>query len=128
MRHFDFQARVEPVHAASSTGTKADATFIVRSGLTSSSCVSFESVNFPGYYLRHYEFRMFLHRADNSALFRADATFCPVTGISGTHTSLRSYNYPSRYLRHDSHKQMRISPIGDGASPSSATFIVRTAL
>ncbi|WP_206025074.1 AbfB domain-containing protein [Micromonospora zingiberis] len=128
VRHANFQAHVAPVDAASSTGTKADAAFIVRSGLASGSCVSFESVNFPGHYLRHSEFRVFLHRADGSALFRADATFCPVTGLGGTHTSLQSYNYPSRYLRHDTHKQMRVSLIGDGASSSSATFVVRPAL
>ncbi|MEV2239918.1 AbfB domain-containing protein [Micromonospora sp. NPDC049891] len=128
VRHANFQARVEPVNATSSAGTKADAAFIVRSGLASGSCVSFESVNFPGHYLRHSEFRVFLHRAEGSALFRADATFCPVTGIGGRHTSLRSHNYPDRYLSHHPHAQMRISQIGDGAASSTATFLIRPAL
>ncbi|WFE44576.1 AbfB domain-containing protein [Verrucosispora sp. WMMD1129] len=127
VRHANFQARVDPVNAASSAGTRADAAFIVRSGLASDSCVSFESVNFPGHYLRHSDFRVFLHRADGSALFRADATFCPVTGIGGRHTSLRSHNYPDRYLSHDPHQQMRISPIGGGAGSSTATFRIRPA-
>ncbi|MEV4709885.1 AbfB domain-containing protein [Micromonospora sp. NPDC049374] len=128
VRHANFQARVDPVDAASSAGTRADAAFIVRSGLASDNCVSFESVNFPGHYLRHSEFRVFLHRADGSALFRADATFCPVTGIGGRHTSLRSHNFPDRYLSHDRHEQMRIFPIGGGAGPSTATFRIRPAL
>ncbi|GGM37649.1 hypothetical protein GCM10011608_22780 [Micromonospora sonchi] len=128
VRHANFEVRVEPVNAASSAGTKADAAFVVRSGLAGSSCVSFESVNFPGHYLRHSGFRVFLHRADGSALFRADATFCPVTGIGGTHTSLRSHNYPDRYLSRDPGKQMRVSPIGEGAAPSTATFLIRPAL
>ncbi|GAB3848563.1 hypothetical protein GCM10029963_31620 [Micromonospora andamanensis] len=128
VRHANFQARVEQVNATSSAGTKADAAFIVRSGLARSGCVSFESVNFPGHYLRHSEFRVFLHRADGSALFRADATFCPVTGIGGRHTSLRSHNFPDRYLSYHRSAQMRISPIGDGAGPSTATFRIRPAL
>ncbi|WP_199489136.1 AbfB domain-containing protein [Micromonospora craniellae] len=127
VRHAGFQARVDAVDPGSSAGTRADAAFVVRTGLAGA-CHSFESVNFPGHYLRHHEFRVFLHRADGSDLFRADATFCQVAGISGTHTSLRSYNYPNRYLRHDGHRQMHVSPLGDGASSSSATFVVRPAL
>ncbi|MFI7024432.1 AbfB domain-containing protein [Micromonospora sp. NPDC049900] len=127
VRHAGFQARVDAVDAGSSASSKADAAFVVRTGLAGA-CLSFESVNFPGHYLRHHEFRVFLHRADGSDLFRADSTFCQVTGISGTHTSLRSYNYPNRYLRHDGQRQMQVSPIGDGASSSSATFVVRPAL
>ncbi|MBQ1050759.1 AbfB domain-containing protein [Micromonospora sp. C51] len=123
VRHANFEARVDPVNV----GTRADAAFIVRSGLANGNCVSFESVNFPGHYLRHADFRVFLHRTDGSALFRADATFCPVTGIGGRHTSLRSHNFPDRYLSHDRHQQMRISPIGAGAGPSTATFRIRPA-
>ncbi|MTK01999.1 hypothetical protein FF096_08190 [Micromonospora sp. CP22] len=128
VRHVNFQARAERVGPASGPGVKADAAFVVRTGLADSGCVSFESVNFPGYHLRHVEFRVFLHRSDGSALFRADSTFCPVTGIGGRHVSLRAYNYPDRYLSHDSHRQMRISPIGNGASPATATFLIRPAL
>ncbi|MEG3636018.1 AbfB domain-containing protein [Micromonospora palythoicola] len=128
VRHANFQARVDPVDAASSAGTRADAAFTVRPGLAGAGCVSFESVNFPGHYLRHSGFRVFLHRADGSALFRADATFCPVTGIGGRHTSLRSHNFPDRYLSHHPHQQLRISPIGGGAGPSTASFLIRPAL
>ncbi|BCJ58059.1 hypothetical protein Jiend_14810 [Micromonospora endophytica] len=128
VRHANFEARVDPVNAGSNAGTKADAAFVVRSGLGKSDCVSFEAVNYPGYYLRHSGFRVFLHRAEGSAGFRADATFCPVTGIGGKHTSLRSHNYPDRYLSHDSRRQMRIAPIGDGATSSTAAFLIRPAL
>ncbi|WP_147376183.1 AbfB domain-containing protein [Micromonospora radicis] len=127
VRHFDFQAQVAPVNAASGSDTKADAAFTVRPGLTGTGCVAFESVNFPGHYLRHSGFRVFLHRAESDALFRADATFCPVTGLTGAHTSLRSYNYPDHYLRHDGPRQMQLSPVGD-VVPASATFVVRPAL
>ncbi|MFV2022289.1 AbfB domain-containing protein [Micromonospora sp. LOL_023] len=126
IRHRDSIAVVEPVDADSRS--KTDAAFVVRPGLASRSCVSFESANVPGYYLRHRGFRIFLDRIDDSSLFRADTTFCPVTGIGGRHTSFKSYNYPDRFLRHDTHKQMRISPIGDGSSPASATFLIRPPL
>ncbi|QKW13844.1 AbfB domain-containing protein [Verrucosispora sp. NA02020] len=127
VRHAGFQAQVDAVDAGSSAGARADSGFVVRTGLAGA-CLSFESVNFPGHYLRHHEFRVFLHRAEGGDVFRADATFCQVGGIGGTHTSLRSYNYPNRYLRHDGQRQMQVSPIGDGASASSATFVVRPAL
>ncbi|ROO60301.1 alpha-L-arabinofuranosidase B-like protein [Micromonospora sp. Llam0] len=123
VRHFEFEGRVDIVDRRG----KADAAFVVRRGLAKSSCISLESVNFPGYYLRHQNFRFFLHRIDGSALFRADATFCPVAGLTGQHTSLRSYNYPQQYLHHDG-RYLKLAEIGKGANASNATFIVRTPL
>ncbi|GGJ11807.1 hypothetical protein GCM10010121_022670 [Streptomyces brasiliensis] len=79
---------------------KNDATWIVRRGPASSSCVSFESRNYPGDLLRHYDYRLHRQPMDGTAQFRADATFCPQTGKSGTGTSFASYNYPTRHLRH----------------------------
>lgn len=128
IRHRDFVAFVEPVSASSAAGVKSDAAFVVRSGLASRSCVSFEAANLPGYYLRHVDFRVFLQRLDGSALFRADATFCPTTGFGGQHTALKSYNFPNHYLRHDANRQMRISTTGEGASAATANFLVRPAL
>ncbi|WFE28266.1 AbfB domain-containing protein [Solwaraspora sp. WMMD791] len=126
IRHRDGIVVVERVDAGSRSDVKADAAFVVRAGLANRNCLSFESVNAPGHFLRHYDFRMFLARNDNSAIFRADTTFCVVPGIGGKHTSLRSHNYPDRFLRHDGSRQMRISAIGDGSSAATATFIART--
>ncbi|WP_030248022.1 AbfB domain-containing protein, partial [Streptomyces sp. NRRL S-350] len=84
----------------SPAGDKADATWIVRTGLADSSCLSFESANKPGRYLRHYAFELHLDPADGTARFAADATFCPTPGNSGTGNSLRSFNYPAKYIRH----------------------------
>jgi hypothetical protein len=39
---------------------KADATWIVEPGLANSSCVSFESANGSGDYIRHYNFELYL--------------------------------------------------------------------
>jgi hypothetical protein len=79
---------------------KADGSWIVRRGLASSSCVSFESRNYPGDFLRHFNFQLYRQPMDGTALFRADATFCPQAGRSGTGTSFASYNFPARFLRH----------------------------
>jgi hypothetical protein len=63
-------------------------------------CVSLESVNFPGYFLRHRNFVVHLDRQDGSSLFRADSTFCPVAVSAGA-IVLRSSNYPTRYVTED---------------------------
>jgi hypothetical protein len=36
---------------------------------------SFESLNFPGYYIRHTNFELWIARADGTALFKKDATY-----------------------------------------------------
>ncbi|MDT0461462.1 alpha-L-arabinofuranosidase B [Streptomyces gibsoniae] len=100
IRHQDDAAVISSVTSGSSGLDKNDATWIVRRGLADSSCVSFESRNYPGDFLRHQNFRLYRQPMNGSALFRADATFCPVTGKSGTGTSFASYNYPGKYLRH----------------------------
>ncbi|MGW3151474.1 alpha-L-arabinofuranosidase B [Streptomyces sp. NPDC001177] len=100
VRHQNDTAVISAVTSSSSALDKNDATWIVRKGLADSSCVSFESRNYPGDFLRHYNYRLYRQPMDGSAQFRADATFCPQTGRSGTGTSFASYNYPTRYLRH----------------------------
>ena len=77
----------------------------MRRGLANQSCVSFESRNFPGDFLRHQNFQLFRQPMDGSALFRADATFCPQAGRSGAAgtTSFASFNFPTRLLRHFNH-------------------------
>ncbi|MFE9917986.1 AbfB domain-containing protein [Micromonospora sp. NPDC005553] len=100
LRHQDSLAYTEVVDAASSGLLKADATYTIRPGLAGSGCFSFESVNFPGQYLRHQNSRVRNSPDDGSALLRADATWCARTGLTGTGVSLESYNFRGRYLRH----------------------------
>jgi hypothetical protein len=45
------------------------------SGLADSAGTSFESVNYPGHYLRHKNFELWLDRYDGTEQFRKDATF-----------------------------------------------------
>jgi len=53
---------------------REDCTFTIRQGLADSAGVSFESINFPGRFIRHRDFHLFLEPAD-SDLARRDATF-----------------------------------------------------
>ena len=100
LRHADGLAYTEPVNAGSSALLKADATYTVRRGLADSSCYSFESVNFPGQYLRHANSRVRNGVNDGSALFLADATFCARPGVGGTGITFESINIAGSYLRH----------------------------
>ncbi|MEU3644005.1 AbfB domain-containing protein [Lentzea sp. NPDC034063] len=100
LRHADGLAYTEIVNSGSSATLKADATYTVRRGLADSSCYSFESVNFPGQFLRHAGGRARNSPNDGSALFRADATFCARPGLNGTGVTLESINLPGSYLRH----------------------------
>lgn len=100
VRHQKDAAVISPVASGSSALDKNDATWIVRRGLADRSCVSFESRNYPGDYLRHFDFKVQRQPMDGTTQFRQDATFCPTAGKSGTGTSFAAYNYPTRYLRH----------------------------
>jgi hypothetical protein len=90
---------VAPVTSNSSSTDKQDATFVKAAGLANPNCVSFESVNKPGSYLRHQNFQFHLQPNDGSSLFSQDATFCPGTGNSGVGTSFQSVNFPGRFIR-----------------------------
>nr|WP_198045676.1 alpha-L-arabinofuranosidase B [Kitasatospora mediocidica] len=102
IRHDDSDTKVviSPVDSSSSATVKADSTWIVRAGLANSTCLSFESANDPGQYLRHSGFQLYLNANDNTSLFAQDATFCPQTGHNGQGYSFQSLNYPDKYLRH----------------------------
>jgi len=102
IRHDDGDNRVTiaKINAGSSGRAKADATWLVLAGLADSVCISFESVNHPGHYLRHFDFELYLERNDGSSQFARDATFCPRQGNSGKGYSFQSVNYPNMYIRH----------------------------
>lgn len=127
VRHARFVGRVDRIGAGSRALDKADSTFVVRAGLADRRCVSLESVNFPGYYLRHQNFRIHLHRRDGTGLFAADATFCVTAGLAGRHVSLRSYNFPERYLSHG-RSELHLRTARGEAGRASATFVVKPPL
>ena len=88
-----------PVTSSSSATDKQDATWVETAGLDNPSCVSFESVNKPGSYLRHQNFQFHLQINDGSALFSQDATFCQTPGNSGQGVSFQSVNFPTKFIR-----------------------------
>ncbi|MEU6782893.1 alpha-L-arabinofuranosidase B [Nonomuraea angiospora] len=100
IRHQNDQAVTSVITSGSSSLDKNDATWIVRNGLAYSACVSFESKNYPGSYLRHSNYQLYRNANDGSALFASDATFCPQPGMNGQGLSWASFNFPNRLLRH----------------------------
>ncbi|ONI93099.1 hypothetical protein ALI22I_00100, partial [Saccharothrix sp. ALI-22-I] len=86
--------------------------------------VSFESVNRPGYFLRHQGFEVKLMQNDGTSTFAADATFTRVAGLADSSwSSFRSVNYPTRYLRHSAFV-LRIDEITSATGRADATFRV----
>ncbi|MBM2618109.1 AbfB domain-containing protein [Actinoplanes sp. LDG1-06] len=102
LRHRDSLARTDVISTSSSATDRQDATFTVRTGLADNSCYTFESVNYPGRFLRHANYRLQTATNDGSATFQQDATFCGQPGLNGGsgNISLESINYPGYYWRH----------------------------
>ena len=128
LRHDDTDTKVviSAVDSASSATTKADATWIVRAGLADSNCLSFESANASGQFLRHYAFELYLNTNDGSTQFADDATFCPQPGNSGTGYSLQSFNYPTKYIRHYDYTVYVASDGGSNSWDSTSNWAADT--
>lgn len=84
---------------------KEYSTFVMVPGLADKiGCVSFESVNYPGYYLRHQGFRLHLHAYEESDLYREDASFKIKPGLADNRDiSLESLNYRNYYIKYISY-------------------------
>lgn len=119
VRQTNFDVRIDP-----NVSPAEDAQFRLRPGLAGSGTVSFESVNFPGYFLRHANYDFQLAYNDGTAQFAADSTFKQVAGLAdASWSSFQSYNHPDRYLRHYAY-QLRLDPISTATGRSDATFRV----
>lgn len=119
VRHADSGVRIDP-----DVTPALDGQFRVVQGLADdgSQYVSFESENYPGHYLRHYNYELRLEPNDGSTLFAQDATFGQVAGLADpSWSSFRSYNFPDRYIRHYDYS-LRIDPIGTDLDRQDATF------
>lgn len=87
------------VRAAPSAG--ADSQWKIEPGLASPSCVSFQSSERPGAYLRHANALLWSDIYDGSTNFSKDATFClrsPLSGTDPASHALESFNYPGNYV------------------------------
>ncbi|MBC8059827.1 MAG: AbfB domain-containing protein [Clostridiaceae bacterium] len=91
-------------------------------GLADPSCVSLESVNYPGMFLRHRSGEIWLDTNDNSAVFKADATWRIKPGLADSSMfSFESYNFPGEYIRHNNSMLYRTSIVTD-LDKNDATF------
>ncbi|KAI1825958.1 glycoside hydrolase family 54 protein [Xylaria intraflava] len=88
------------VSSGSSAALKKQASWTVRAGLGNSACISFESNDAPGSYIRHSNFDLLVNASDGSKQFNEDATFCPQAGLNGQGNTLQAWGYPTRYIRH----------------------------
>lgn len=122
VRHAGFLGYVSPVNAGSSQLDRLDASFTVRAGLADAACLSFESANYPGHFLRHAGFRLRLNPNDNSELFRNDATFCQRSGLAGRGNSYESKNFPGHYLRVRGTEMWIDRQAGDATYANAASF------
>jgi hypothetical protein len=98
--HTGATVNTQVVTSSSPTSLKKQASWTVRTGLGNSDCYSFESVDTPGSYIRHYNFVLQLNANANTKSFKEDATFCSQTGLSGTGNTIRSWSYPAKFMRH----------------------------
>lgn len=100
LAHTGSTVNTQVVTSSSSTALKQQASWTVRTGLGNSACVSFESKDTPGSFIRHFNFALTLAANDNSKQFREDATFCPKAGLNGKGNSINAAFYPTRFIRH----------------------------
>lgn len=95
-------------------------------GIADSSCISLESVDNPGYYLRHYEGNIIISVNDGTEIFKQDATWRvhdALDGLGGI--SLESYNIAGAYMRHYN-SYLKISQISTALERSDASFWLTT--
>ncbi|MFI9748716.1 family 43 glycosylhydrolase [Streptomyces collinus] len=117
VRHYEYRARIE-----ANVTKLADSQFRVVPGLAGNGTVSLESANFPGYYLRHENFEVWLRKNDGSAQFASDATFRQRAGLADpAGVSYESYNYPGRYVRHWEYL-LRVQAVSTATDRADATF------
>lgn len=98
--HTGTTVNTQVVSSSSSSTLKEEASWTVVTGLGNSGCYSFESVDTPGSYIRHYNFELYVEASDGTKQFNEDATFCSQAALNGEGDSIRSWSYPTRYFRH----------------------------
>ena len=124
VRHQNNNVVTSVISSGSSALDKNDGSWIVRRGLADQSCVSFESRNYPGDFLRHFNFQLLRQPMNGSTINRQDATFCPVSVSGGT--QFRSLNFPTRFIRHFNNTLYIASNGGSNAFDSATSFAADT--
>lgn len=98
--HTGTTVNTQVITSSSSTATQQTGQWKVVTGLGNSGCYSFQSVDTPTQYIRHYNFELYLAASDGTKQFNEDATFCSQTGLTGSGNTIRSWSYPTRFFRH----------------------------
>lgn len=117
VRHYNFRGRID-----ANVAPADDAKFTQVRGLANATSIyaSFESVNFPGYYLRNRDSMIVLEHDDGSPQFAADATFMVVSSGDGG-LALQSYNHPTMSVRHYNF-ELWLQPIVTSQDRQDSTF------
>jgi len=98
IRHYNYLGEITEI---SSDSSRKDATFDIIPGLADPHCVSFESVNYPGWFLVDNDGRLTLMERSGNAEFDRRATFKKVPGLKDRRLwSFESYIHPGSYIRH----------------------------
>ncbi|MEU8242409.1 sigma-70 family RNA polymerase sigma factor [Actinoplanes missouriensis] len=105
---------------------RQQATFEVVEGLADAECFSFRVAD--GRYLRHASWRVRADRAEDTPLFRGDATFCPQAGEVAGSLRLEASNYPGWFLRHRGDELWVDQSDGTAAFRTDGSFLVRAPL
>jgi len=102
MRHFNFEALLDPINAGSSFVDQIDSSFRLRRGRGNAACYSFEAVNLPGFYLQHQNFGLRLIQGQNNPVSINGSTFCARPALNGNpdSVSFESLDQPGFYIRH----------------------------
>ena len=93
MRHRGFLLYTDPLQET--VLFRNDACFYLRNNKWFPGHDAFESVNYPGRFIRHQGYRLKLHPYENAVLFEKDASFRIIEPICH---SVQSRNFPSYYF------------------------------
>ncbi|MEU4560943.1 sigma-70 family RNA polymerase sigma factor [Actinoplanes sp. NPDC023936] len=105
---------------------RRQATFEVVAGLADAECFSFRVSD--GRYLRHASWRVRADGAEDTPLFRGDATFCPQPGEIAGSLRLEASNYPGWFLRHRGDELWVDQSDGSAPFRTDGSFLARTPL
>lgn len=99
LRHAGYQFWTQSGNLSDPTYQKDSSFQIMPANNGRASYVSFQSVNFPGYYLRHSGFRCLLNQ-NTGGPFNDDSSFLIVAALNGDQKccSIQSSNFPDRYI------------------------------
>ncbi|KAJ7635071.1 Arabinosidase B [Roridomyces roridus] len=98
--HTGTMVNTQIITPSNSSATRLSASWNVVAGLGNNACVSFESRDTPGNYIRHSNFQLFVNVSDGTQVFKEDATWCPQAALNGKGNSIRSWSFPTHYFRH----------------------------